>query len=135
MPFCPHCGGEVEHVPEVAAVAETVTAKVEIARIQAERDVQVARIQAKQDKDWNDTRVEVAEVEAEAEVAAAEATAEIIGEVIAAEGGDVDTEPENDPVPVVVSAEPEQDDGAELAPPETGSHDSGPAKKPVWGFS
>jgi hypothetical protein len=121
-------------VPEVAAVAEEVTAEVEIARIQAERDVQVARIQAKQDKDWNETHVQIAEVEAEAEVASAEATAEVIGEVIAAEAGNGDPEPADDPAPIVISAEPE-DDSEQLPPPVAETHDSGPAKKPAWGFS
>lgn len=134
MPYCTHCGGEVERVPEVAAVAETVSAEVQIAQINADRDIKVEQIKARQEKDWNDTRVEVAAVEAEAEVAAAEATAEVIGEVIASGSGDADPEPENDPAPVVVTAEPE-DNGEELAPPEAEHHDITPAKKPVWGFA
>jgi hypothetical protein len=115
MPFCPHCGGEVDHLVETASpVEEAVSAEVEIARINAERDVKVAQIAARQDKDWNETHAEVAEIEADAEVAAAEATAEVIGEVIAAEG-DAPAEEETDPV-VVVEAPPE-DPEPETAPP------------------
>lgn len=122
MPYCPHCGGEVEHAIEIASpVEEAVSAEVEIARINAERDVKVAQIQSRQDANWNETQVEVAEVEAEAEVATAEATAEIIGEVLAAEGGEPEADPAaaegGDPDPVVVVEAP--DPGPEVpAPPQ-----------------
>ena len=65
MPYCPHCGNETEQLIAVASpVAETVNAEVEIARINAERDIEVAKIGARQDRDWNETRVEVAGIEA-----------------------------------------------------------------------
>jgi hypothetical protein len=131
MPYCPNCGSEVEQLPPALAVAETVNADVEIARIQAERDIEVAKIGARQDKDWNETRVEVAAIESEAMVGAAEAEAEVIGEIIAAETG---TEEEGDPPAVILTAEPEEDDGEDLAPPEAEHHDMTPKPKPAWSF-
>lgn len=97
MAYCPDCG-EALHTCEVelpdpaaeAARAETKVAKtytgaeVEIARLNAERDVAVARIQAGIIKD----EVIVEAIVAEAE---ADATADAIA-----------PEPEEDPVPVVV---------------------------------
>lgn len=133
MPYCPHCGNEVEHVPGVAAVAETVSSEVEIARINAERDVKVAQINARQERDWNETRLEETKLETEAEVASAEATAEVIGEVLAAETGSAEEE-ETETEPVVVAEVPEPE--PDLAPPPVdGGHETGPKKKPGWAFS
>jgi hypothetical protein len=116
MPYCPHCGNETEQFITVASpVADAVDRDVEIARINAERDIEVAKIAARQDRDWNETRVEVAEIEAVAEVESAEATAEIIGEVLAAE-----TEPEAPADPIIIDApEAIASDEPEDAPPET----------------
>ena len=112
--YCPHCGAETENIIPVApAVTETVNAEVEIARIQAARDVEVAKIQARQDKDWNETRVEVAEVEAAAEVASAEATAEVVAAVIDANGD----EPPAEPAVIDVTGAMVED-APEDAPPE-----------------
>lgn len=122
--FCPHCGNETEQVIAIAPVADTVDREVEIARINAERDIEVAKIAARQDRDWNETRVEVAEVEAAAEVASAEATAEVIAAVI--EG---DAAP--DPEPIIIDApivNDDQDDTEEL-PPAEGSPAPEPQRK------
>jgi len=129
MPYCQHCGGEVDQLPAVAA-AETVSAEVEIEKIRAEKEIAIARITARQDRDWNETHLEVATIEAEAEVAAAEATAEVIGEVLAA-----DDEPAEEPdaEPVIVADVPEAE--PDLAPPVAESHESTPPKKSGWGFS
>lgn len=131
MAFCPHCGAETElAIPVAAPIAEAVNSEVEIARINAERDVKVAQISARQEKDWNETRVEVATVEAEAEVAAAEATAEVIGEVLAA-----DAEPEPDPEPIVIDAPTVEDEVVDDAPPENdGPAPHEPSKPRGLGF-
>lgn len=130
MPFCQNCGSQVEQLPVIAPAAEAVSAEVEIARINAERDVKVAQINARQEKEWNETHVEIAGIEAEAEVASAEATAEVIGEVLAADSEPAE-EPEPDPVVVADVPEPEPD----LSPPVAGQHESSPPKSPGWGFS
>jgi hypothetical protein len=110
MPFCQHCGNTVDQLLPAVAAAETVSAEVEIARINAERDVEVAKIAARQDRDWNETRVEVAEIEAVAEVAAAEAEAEVIGEIIAAESGAETAGETGEPIVVQVpDAEPQEE--------------------------
>lgn len=108
MRYCQDCG--TGHDCEAETGGRTDPA-VEIARIEAERDIKVAQISARQDKAWNETRVEVAELEADAEVAAAVAEAEVVGAAI--EAG-VQPEPE----PVIVDAPVINDDGqADDAPP------------------
>ena len=113
--FCPHCGNETELVIGAGpAIAETVSAEVEIARINAERDIAVAKITARQDRDWNETRVAVAEVETEATVAAAEVEAGIIAAAVAS-----DPEPEPEPIDIVAPAiVSDVDTDIEDAPPE-----------------
>jgi hypothetical protein len=113
MPYCTHCGGEVEHVPEVAAVAETVTAEVRIAEIEAQRDIEVARINARVVRDELETAEEIAETEADAQVATAVAEAEIIGDALA-EGV---PGPEPDAPPPVIIADDGPDDPEPDAPP------------------
>lgn len=127
MPYCPHCGNETEQlIPVASPVTDAVDREVEIARINAERDIEVAKIAARQDRDWNETRVEVAEVEAEAEVAAAVAEAEIIGDAIEASGADTDMAE-----PIVIDApEAIAEDAPDDAPPEVqGSEPPAPSRK------
>jgi hypothetical protein len=127
MHACETCG--LQH----AATGERAESDaVAIARIETQRDIEVARLQGRQERDWNETRVEVAEIEGAAEVATAEATAEVIGEVIAAEAGAEAEPPAEDPAPVVVTgpAEPEE----ELAPPETAPKESTPKKSSFWPY-
>lgn len=107
--YCPTCG--IDHHAEpvaepepVVVVDDTVTpAEVEIARIQAERDVKLAKIQAG-----------VTETVVEAENSHAEAKAEILDDLLTPE-----PEPEAEPV-IVVDAEAEAapEEPAEEAPPE-----------------
>jgi hypothetical protein len=88
--------------------------EVAIARIQAQSALDIAKIQARQDRDWNETRLEVAEVEAGAEVAAAEATAEVVAAVLDSD----DQAPEPAPNPIVVDApEISDEEIVEDAPP------------------
>lgn len=70
--------------------------EVKIARINREADVRIAQMSARQDRDWNETRVEVAEIEAEAQVETAVAEAAIIGAAL--EASDV---PEAEPIEII----------------------------------
>jgi hypothetical protein len=70
--------------------------EVKIARINREADIRIAQLSARQDRDWNETRVEVAEIEAGAEVESAVAEAEIIGAAL--EASDV---PEAEPIEII----------------------------------
>jgi hypothetical protein len=100
---------------------------VKIARIEAESARELARISARQDKDWNETRVEVAEIEADAEVEAAVAEAELLGAAI--EGG-IEEQPE----PVIIDApEAVAEEEPEDAPPPAveGSEPPAPARKTI----
>lgn len=119
--YCTGCGdmhgGEVRESPEVA-----------IARIEADRAVKVARITAHQDENWNETRVEVAGIEGAAEVASAEATAEVVGEIIAAGSGAGD---EEEPA-VVVEAPPAEtpEEEPSIEPKDESSGEPPAPKKP-----
>jgi hypothetical protein len=118
--FCPDCGAGHECA---AGTGERTNPEVEIARINAERDVSVARLAARQDKDWNETRIEVAAIEAEAGVEAAATEAEIVGAAI--EAG-IAPEPE----PVIIDAPTAIADDApdDAPPPAEGSPPPPPAK-------
>lgn len=121
MRYCPDCG--TGHDCEVEPGTRT-DPQVEIARINADRDVAVAKLSARQDKDWNETRVEVAEVEAAAQVESAVAEAEIVGAAL--ESGI-----EEQPKPVIIDA-PTAIGGAEpddAPPPAEGSAPPEPKKK------
>ena len=110
--YCSHCGNplhedaaeaEVEAAGETAdaaeGVAETVsTAEVEIARIQAERDITLAKIE----------RGIIAQ-EIEAETAVDAAKAEILDDVL--------SPPEPEPVPVVEVDTPAEEIPSEEPPP------------------
>lgn len=116
--FCPECGAD-HHAGEreEAAVADR---ELEIARVNAKRDVEIARITAGQDRDWNETKVEVAAIEAEAGVEAAEAVADALADVVAP------PEPEPAPAPeIVVEPEPEPEPeplDEVMPPPEKSEH-------------
>lgn len=117
MPYCQHCGGEVSQLP--AAVAETVSADVKIAEINANRDIEVAKIAARQDRDWNDTRETVAQIEAEAEVGAAQADAAGMA-AAAAVIAETDADPEAEPV--VTEPLPLPEPEPDMAPPPAEDH-------------
>lgn len=108
MRYCPDCG--TGHDCEVEAGTRTDPG-VEIARINADRDVAVARLSARMQREELETVEEVAEVQADAEVEAAVAEAEIVGAAI--EGG-IAPEPE----PLIIDAPTAiADAGPDDAPP------------------
>lgn len=125
--YCPHCGAQTELVIPVAPpAAEAVSAEVRIAEINAARDIELAKLAARQDRDWNETRIEVAQIEAEAEVGAAEAEAEVIAAVLTAD----DQEPEPEPEPIVIDAPAvAEDEVIQDAPPASDAPAPEPAKK------
>ena len=101
--YCPMCGAvhggeaEAEAIAEVAAVEEVSRADVEIARINADRDIRLARINAG-----------VLDQERDAELAHAEGKAEGVVETLET------LAPDPEPAPVVVEADPEPE--PELVP-------------------
>lgn len=96
MPFCPHCGGPADSLP-VPVVETGESEAVILARIDADRAIEVAKIQTRQERDYNETRVGVAEIEGAAKVASAEAEAEVIAAALTPEES-----PE--PEPIVIDA-------------------------------
>lgn len=119
MRFCPDCG--TPHECEGQGATRTDPA-VEIARINAERDVTLAKLSAKQEAAWTEHSEAVAEIEAEADVAVAVAEAEVIGAII-------DAETPDEPEPVIIDAAPVDagpEPDAEELPPAEGS----PAPEP-----
>lgn len=129
--YCPHCGSETELVIPVApAAAEAVDAQVRIAEINAARDIELARLARSQEREWNESREVIAEIEATAEVAAAEATAEVVAAVIAGP-----EETDDEPAPVVIDAPAvAEEETIEDAPPESDAPAPGPAKKSGLGL-
>jgi hypothetical protein len=99
-------------------VAASEPVEVQLARIAKEQAIEVARIQARQDRNWNETRVEVAEIDAEASTAAAVAEAQIVGAALEASDP-----PEPPPEPIEIVAPPVDDDQGddEELPPAEGS--------------
>ena len=120
MPYCQHCGGplaEAEPAPEIIeTIPATNAAEVEIARIQAERDIRLAKIAA----GTIDAEQEIAVAEAEARADAAEAVVEILA-----------PEPDPAPEPIVITDDGDGDDLDDgNAPPPLGD-DSGPPPEPA----
>lgn len=117
--YCPMCGehhaGETPAEAEAAAVIETAaeitSAEVEIARINAKRDVDLARISAG-----------MADAERDQELAHAEGVIDGMRDVVETVAPEPEPAPEPDPEVVVVNApEADADANAEDAPPEHGS--------------
>lgn len=122
MRYCEDCGNGHECTAAGREPAESD--EVKIARINREADVAIAKLGARQDRDWNETRVEVAGIEAEAEVAAAVAEAEVVGAAI--EAG---IEPQPEPV-IIDAPEAIAEDAPEDAPPPAeGSEPPAPKSK------
>jgi hypothetical protein len=121
MPHCEKCHADYgeESEPEVIVEAEhTEKPDVEIARIQADRDIKLARITAG-----------VVDIERDVELAAAEAKAGVLGEIV--------SPPEAEPE-VVVLDEPEPESVPEPEPegalPEVEeSHEHAPKRDVWWG--
>lgn len=117
--YCQHCGGEVDHAIEFSSpAAEAVNVELEIARVNAERDIQVEKIRARQAREELETVEVVAEVEAEAEVLAAEAEAEVVAAVVEAGAA----EPEMDAEPIVIAQDIETGEPEPEMPPRDESH-------------
>lgn len=111
--FCPHCGSPVEELPGAPAASESEA--VILARIEMEKQIELAKLARRTELDYNETRVVVAEIEADAEVASAEATAEVVAAVIES-GGDDGGE---DQGPIIIDApEAIAEDEPDDAPPE-----------------
>lgn len=129
MRYCPECG--TGHDCTVTAGEGVESDEVKIARINADSAEALAKIAARQDRDWNQTRTEVAEIEADAMVEAAEVEGEVIAAAI--EGSDL---PAPDPVEIIA---PELVNTTEVdnedAPPELeGSPVPPPEKKTGLGM-
>jgi hypothetical protein len=120
MPYCPNCGNPVDQLPGTADVTEVVSAEVQIARINADRDIRLAELARSSDKDWNETRVEVARVEADADMVAAVAEAEVLGDVVAA---GTESPP---PAEIVNAPEADVEEVADDAPPPVETEGSEP---------
>ena len=130
MHTCPDCG--LQHATPGEAAAPVIP-EVEIARVQAHRDIEVAKIQARQEADYNETRVDVAEIEAGAELAQAEGQLEGVETVLDAITPDPPADPEPAPEPETVEVEaPPVDD---LAPPVTDSAPPEPKRKSIWPYA
>lgn len=123
--FCPECG--VDHHADDREVQAAADREVEIARIHAERDIKVAQISARDSRDWNETRVEVAAIEAEAEVESAAAEATVIATIL-----DNDSDSGQEQEPVIFDAPPaelpELDPTDDAAPPPVEDHEPGDDK-------
>lgn len=127
MRFCPDCGNPHECTAE-GAVSRAAHVELEIARVNADRDIRLARIGARQDREALDSAETIAETEAGAEIVSSVAAAEIIaGEETgeAAETGEpiVVEVPEPEPAP-----EPEPD----MVPPVAESHGGRSRKQSGW---
>lgn len=120
MKYCQDCG--TGHECEAGATGPHPD--VEIARINAERDVAVAKLAARQAREELETAEEVAEIQADAEVESSVAEAEVVAAAI--EGGAVPP-----PEPIVIDAPVINDDTqVEDAPPPTeGSEPPAPKHK------
>ncbi len=107
--FCPDCG--TGHDCEAGTEGRTDPA-VEIARINADRDVAVAKLAARQAREELETVEAVTEIEADAQVEAAVTEAEIVGAAIE-NGGAPEPEPVIIDAPVI-----NDDDQATEEPPD-----------------
>jgi len=118
---CTECG-----LVHDTTVAPPESPDVAIARIQAASAEAIAKINARSDREWNESREVVAEIEAEADVASATAEAEIVGAAL--EAGVVTPEP--DPAPVITVA-PDVDMSQEADPEELPPAEGSPAPEPA----
>lgn len=119
---CQECG--LMHDAVTPQESEAVT----LARIAKEQAIEVAKIQAKQERDWNETRVEVAAIEGDAEVGAAEAQAEVVATVLGADAEPAD-EPEPDPIIVDAPVIDDEETSDDAPPPADDEHSPTPPKK------
>lgn len=112
---------------------------VQVARIQADRDVEVARISHAETRAYTEAATEQAEIQAEAQIAEAVITAEAATEQAVVENEVLEeiVNPEPEPVaaPIVVAAaDPDGDD--DMTPPEVEHESSKKAGSGFWaGYS
>jgi hypothetical protein len=120
--FCPECG--VDHHAGEREAETAMDREVEIARINAKRDVEVARVTAGMVKDEAETAAEaevaVATVEAEAGVEAAEAVADVLEDVVSPEPAETPPVVVEAPAAPAGPAEPEP--AEEVEPPPVHEH-------------
>lgn len=112
-----------EPEPIIQAVEETVAADVEVAKIEADRDVTIAKIAAKAEESHDETEVEVLRGEVR-----------VLREMV--ERMAPEPEPEPEPVPVVVNDAPAEPVPDVPAPPaaEAPAHRPSKSKSGMFGF-
>jgi hypothetical protein len=125
---CAECGLTHDHEGSLP-----VSPEVEIARINAERDVKVAELARRQELDWNETRVAETEIEAEAAVDIAEVQAE--SGVEAAEAvADALAPPEPEPIQVEVTDPGPVEEEMTIEPAGEGSPVPSVPQKSTWSY-
>lgn len=133
--LCPVCGDEHEgmteviHAPESAPATEAnADAAVEIARIQAERDVKVEKLYT--ERATSDDQQRIAELEGEVAGLRQAVQALQAPATAAALSGALDPEPEPEPEPIVVVPEPEPElPPVDVATPPESTPPDKPAKR------
>ena len=125
--YCQHCGNEIaEEVEAVEAEAGAARAEARGIADVADREVEIAKINAKRDVDLAKIGRGLAEVEAVQEAEVATAEAEAVVEVLTPE-----PEPEPEPV-VIVEAEAEAEAEPAGGPPDVGSPPPPDKNSNVW---
>ena len=118
--YCHECGARLlaeDHPDETGKVTE---AEVEIARIQANRDIRIAELAAREAHAETEAAVEISESEAEVEAAHAEGVAEGIETVIDAANPETS---EGEPATIVVEAPAEEAEESAEVPPVIEPHE------------
>jgi hypothetical protein len=115
--YCTHCGNEVEHAPEDNPAVAAIDTELEIARVNAERDVTIARVAAGAEK-------HVADVAAEAQVESTEVQADAVAEVLAS--GEGDDQGSEVPAGIIIDNSSESEPEPETTDLPEPEHDAGP---------
>lgn len=122
MAYCPNCGNEIEQ--EVSAEQQALREQVEIARINADRDVAIARLQARMQREELDTVETVAETQADAQIESAAVEAEVVGAAI-------ETAAVEEPEPIIIEDSAPEEPVEEMAPPEADHEEHHDTRKRV----
>lgn len=121
MSYCTNCGNAIETVLEIDPVEEVAQANVEIARIEAERDIALAKIAAK-----------MADSELVTVAAVAVAESDVLSDVV-----DGMNAPDQNTVVISSDApeddEPEPEEEMAEAPPEV-DESPAPSSKSNWSY-
>lgn len=122
LQYCQNCGNSHECIggSDSGGDSEAVT----LAKLESKTRIELARIEAGKDRDWNETCLEEAGIEANAVVEAAAIEAAVIGEAIESAGVS-----EPDPVVIDVPGQPDPEPDVEELPPVEGSPVPTPARK------